>query len=168
MALFEGIELFGQRLQLQPKINKPNLYHYLNVLKQYEQTFALNPIQWWSRFGDSSKMCPKHICSYASANNYSMMNQQPMYQQMPHQMATSSTFTNDVDLRNDQRFHRDFNPSEDQQQQYRDRRNFNQSNWNDRNNNERKFKHYKSNKRPNPNPVSPTRPFKIIKKYQSF
>jgi len=123
LALFDGIELFGDRIQLSPKINKPEAFNYLQTLKNYEQMFASNPLQWWSRFGDSEKPCPSHICTYSPgvlnypkthydlfnnpnnpiAYNQMMMNQmmnnqmnnQMMNNQMNNQMMpTSSSYTN--------------------------------------------------------------------------
>lgn len=50
--------------------------------------FAQNPLQWWNRFGDMSKPCPKHICSYSPnvlnypTNNYELYNNPMMGQMM--------------------------------------------------------------------------------------
>jgi len=78
LALFDGVELFGDRLQLSPKINHQKVFDYLNTLKQYESMFVHNPSQWWGRFGDTNKPCPTHICAYSPAvynypqNNYDL------------------------------------------------------------------------------------------------
>lgn len=133
--------------------------------------FIKNPLNWWNRFGDSSKPCPKHICSYtpfyrAPNTNYDYLmlqnqmgrnqmghnNQIPYNKMMPnnqlmHQMPTSSNY-NDSPYRPDRRYQR-----EHEQQNTRGR-NFNSSRGarddvdyrrerSDRNNN----KSYKNSKR---------------------
>ncbi|RWS27731.1 ATP-binding protein involved in chromosome partitioning-like protein [Leptotrombidium deliense] len=62
MALMQGVALNGSELQMQPKLNRPEYYRYLNTLKQYESTIACNPHEWWQRFGSPDRPIPPDLC----------------------------------------------------------------------------------------------------------
>ncbi|XP_074599154.1 RNA-binding protein 7 [Brevipalpus obovatus] len=62
LALMEGVQLFGCKIYLQPKIEDPAHFVYIKQLRDYEATYASNPRNYWRRFGRPGERQPRDLC----------------------------------------------------------------------------------------------------------
>ncbi|XP_053208916.1 RNA-binding protein 7-like [Panonychus citri] len=141
LALMDGVQLFGKKLELQPKIPNEETFAYLQRLKEYEYTFASQPHNWWSRFGKNGTPIPPHICSavlnkldrdipmvplpgvYGSPSNSNSANQsEPSSNFSSRRGNQSHSFNNNstsssTSFHNSQHHHHHHHPQQQQQQQ---------------------------------------------------